>query len=239
LKTLRDHKAPTLLFAGCSADRPEGRAAAVALAKLMHKAGDDFAILGADESCCGLYARDLGFHDEYTRLRDANIDAVRRAGVRTVVTACGSCRRIWGEYPEDEMPGLRVVHGVEYLDELARGGKLKFKKTISKKVTYHDPCHLGRGAGVYDAPRSLLRAIPGLELIEMPRNRRWSSCCGGGVPESYPELAKWSAEDRLAEAKAAGAELLLTTSAVCHRSFAAAKKILPARELLEFIAESL
>ncbi|HEY1372318.1 MAG TPA: (Fe-S)-binding protein [Candidatus Binatia bacterium] len=241
LKTLRDHKAPTLLFAGCSADRPEGRAGAVALAKLMQKAGDDFAVLGADESCCGLYARDLGFRDEYTRLQVTNIDAIRGAGVRTVVTACGSCRRIWGEYPQDELSGVRIVHGVEYLDELARRGKLKFNKKITKKVTYHDPCHLGRGAGVYDAPRNLLRAIPGIELIEMPRNRRWSSCCGGGggVPESYPDLAKWSAEDRLAEAKAAGAELLLTTSAVCHRSFALAGKILPTRELLEFVAESL
>src|SRR5581483_8727243 len=241
LKTLREHKAPTLLFAGCSADRPEGRAAAVALAKLMQKAGDDFAILGADESCCGLYARDLGFRDEYTRLRDMNIETIRRAGVGTVVTACGSCRRIWGEYPKDDLPSVRVVHGVEYLDELARSGNLKFSKKITKKVAYHDPCHLGRGAGVYDAPRNLLRAIPGVELIEMPRNRRWSSGCGGGggVPESYPDLAKWSAEDRLAEAKAAGVELLLTTSAVCHRSFALAGKILPTRELLEFIAESL
>src|SRR5581483_12008662 len=112
-----------------------------------------------------------------------------------------------------------------------------FSKKITKKVAYHDPSHLGRGAGVYDAPRNLLRAIPGVELIEMPRNRRWSSRCG--VAESYPDLAKGSAEDRLAEAKAAGVELLLTTSAVCHRSFALAGKILPTRELLEFIAESL
>jgi Fe-S oxidoreductase len=75
----------------------------------------------------------------------------------------------------------------------------------------------------------------------MPRNRRWSWCCGGGggVPEAYPDLAKWSAEDRLNEAKATGAELLLTTSAVCHRSFALAETILPTRELIEFLSESI
>jgi Fe-S oxidoreductase len=174
-------------------------------------------------------------------LQQSNIETIKQAGVRTVVTACGSCRRIWGEYPKDALSGVRVVHAVEYLDDLVRKGRLKFTKKISKKVTYHDPCHLGRGAGVYDAPRNILRAIRGVELIEMPRNRRWSWCCGGGggVPESYPELARWNAEDRLSEAKAAGAELLLTTSAVCHRSFALAKQTLPTRELLEFIAESI
>lgn len=240
LRTASEHTAPTLLFAGCSADRPEGSAAAAALARLMQATGEDFVVLGAEEKCCGLYARDLGFRDEYLGLQQSNIETIKQAGIRTIVTACGSCRRIWGEYPKDALTGVRVVHGVEYLDELMRKGQLKFTKKTSKKVTYHDPCHLGRGAGVYDAPRNLLRAVPGVELIEMPRNRRWSWCCGGGggVPESYPELARWNAEDRLNEAKAAGAELLLTTSAVCHRSFALAQKTLPTRELLEFIAES-
>jgi heterodisulfide reductase subunit D len=241
LKNAAEHKAPTLLFAGCSADRPEGRGAAQAVAKLMQKAADDFAILGAAEKCCGLYARDIGFRDEYIRLQNENIDAVDKAGIRTIVVACGSCRRIWGEYPKDKMQNIKVVHAVEYLDDLVRQGRLKFTKAVKRKVTYHDPCHLGRGAGVYDAPRNLLRAVPGLELVEMPRNRRWSWCCGGGggVPEAYPDLAKWSAEDRLNEAKATGAELLLTTSAVCHRSFALAEKILPTRELIEFLSESI
>jgi heterodisulfide reductase subunit D len=241
LKKLGSHKAPILLFAGCSADRPEGRAGAIALAKLMKHAGEDFVILGERESCCGLYAHDLGFRDEYVRLQEENVKTIMQAGIRTVVTACGSCRRIWREYPKEELQGVRVLHAVEYLEELVQEGRLRFRKRIDKKITYHDPCHLGRGAGVYEAPRNILRAIPGVELVEMPRNRRWSWCCGGGggVPEAFPDLAKWNAEDRLREAKETGAELVLTTSAVCLRSFALAEKPLPVQELLEFISKGL
>jgi Fe-S oxidoreductase len=241
LKKSDAHKAPTLLFAGCSADRPEGQAGAIALAKAMQHAGEDFVILGARESCCGLYARDLGFRAEYARLQEENINAIKQAGVRTIVTACGSCRNIWRDYPKAELAGVEVLHAVEYLDQLLQQGRLRFSKRIEKKITYHDPCHLGRGAGVYDAPRNILRAIPGVELVEMPRNRRWSWCCGGGggVPEAFPDLAKWNAEDRLREAKETGAELVVTTSAVCLKSFALAEKPLPVQELLEFVSEGL
>jgi Fe-S oxidoreductase len=241
LKKLSAGKAATLLFAGCSADRTEGRAGAVALAKLMKQAGEDFAVLGERESCCGLYARDLGFRDEYARLQEQNLKTIKRAGVRAIVTACGSCRRIWGEYPKEELEDVKVFHAVEYLEKLVQNGRLPFTKKINKKVTYHDPCHLGRGAGVYDAPRAILRAIPGVELVEMPRNRRWSWCCGGGggVPEAFPDLAKWNAEDRLREAKECGAELVVTSSALCLRSFARADNPLPVHDLLDFVSQGL
>ena len=240
-KLSANEKAPILLFAGCSADRAEGRAGVVSLAKLMKRAGEDFAILGERESCCGLYARDIGFRDEYVRLQEENLKIIKQAGIRTIVTACGSCRRIWRDYPKEEMQGVNVMHAVEYLEKLVQDGRLKFTQAIEKKVTYHDPCHLGRGSGVYEAPRNILRAIPGVELVEMPRNRRWSWCCGGGggVPEAFPDLARWNAEDRLREAKETGAELVLTTSAVCLRSFALAENPIPVQELLEFVSQGL
>jgi Fe-S oxidoreductase len=241
LNKIAERDAPTLLFAGCSADQASGRSAVVALAKLMQKAGEDFAILGDEEKCCGLYAYDLGFRREYERLQQENLATITRAGVRRVVVACGSCQRIWRENTNVGAAGLEVLHGVEYLEAALRTGKLTFTKPIPKTVTYHDSCHLGRGCGVYEAPRTVLRAVPGVAVVEMKRNQRWSWCCGGGggVPEADPDLAQWTAADRMREAKETGAELILTSSSLCQRSFAALKQAaLPTQDLIEFVGQA-
>ena len=242
LKNAAEASAATLLFAGCAADRPSGRSGARALAGIMKKAGEDFVILGGAEKCCGLYAFDLGFRREYERLKEMNLATLEKAGITKIVVACGSCQRIWREYAKRSPMKFEVLHGAEYVNQLLQAGMLKLAKRLDKKVTYHDSCHLGRGAGVYDDPRGILRAIPGVELIEMARNRRWAWCCGGGggVPEADPELAHWSAADRMREAAASGAELVLTSSALCQRSFAdLTEPTLPVQDLLEFVHESL
>ena len=241
LKKLGDGTAATLLFAGCSADLPSGRAGAIALAKLMQTADIQFAVLGEEEKCCGLHAYDLGFREEYDRLAEENLAIVHQAGVQEVVVACGSCQRAWREHAKRAGTGVEVFHGTQYVAGLVRSGRLKFTKTIKQKITYHDSCHLGRGCGVYEEPRAILGAIPGVELVEMARNRRWSWCCGGGggVPEAYPELAQWNAEDRMREAKESGADVMLTSSALCQRSFAGcAAGALPIQDLLEFASQA-
>jgi Fe-S oxidoreductase len=243
LKKLAAGNAPTLLFAGCSADRPSGRAGAIALARIMQAAGEDFAILGDDEKCCGLFAHDLGFRTEYDRLAGQNLAMIRNAGIRNVVVACGSCQRIWREHAKKPgTDGVRVLHGAEFVADLVRAGRVEFTQPLWKKVTYHDSCHLGRGCGVYDAPRSILASVPGVTVVEMERNRRWAWCCGGGggVPEAYPELAQWNAADRLREAKETGAELVLTSSALCQRSFAGCgESPLATQDLLDFVCQAL
>jgi heterodisulfide reductase subunit D len=242
LKKLGGGGVTTLLFAGCSADRDSGRGGAIALAKLMQKAGEDFVILGDEEKCCGLYAYDLGFRREYDRLEFENVNRVQQAGIRKAVVACGSCRRIWQQYAKKTEPKIAVLHGVEYVEDLVKTGRLEFSKTVPKKVTYHDSCHLGRGCGVYQAPRTILRSIPGVELVEMERNQRWAWCCGGGggVPEAYPDLAQWNAQDRMREAADTGAELILTSSALCQRSFTnCSPGALPTQDLLEFVCQVL
>jgi heterodisulfide reductase subunit D len=242
LNKLGESSAATLLFAGCSADRPGGQAAAVALAKIMQRTGEDFVILGAEEKCCGLYAFDLGFRREYERLKEMNLATIAHAGIKKVVVACGSCQRIWREYAKTSKVEFDALHGIEYVNQLVNSGRLKFTRPINKKVTYHDSCHLGRGAGIYDAPRAVLRAIPGVQLFEMGRNRRWAWCCGGGggVPEADPELALWSAADRLGEAAATGADVMLASSALCQRSFAdLEERQLPVQDLLDFVAQAL
>jgi Fe-S oxidoreductase len=241
LKTLGDKAASTLLFAGCSADHDSGRPGAIALAKLMLQAGENFAVPGGEQSCCGLYAKDLGFRKEYHRLEEKNLDAVKKAKIKRIVTACGSCHRIWKDYPAERMDGIEVIHGVEYLEKVLQEGRLKFTKTVKAKVTYHDPCHLGRGCKVYEPPRTILRQIPGVELVEMPRNRRWAWCCGGGggVLEAYPDLAEWNAKDRLHEAQQSGADILVTTSALCLRTFARIREShLRTQDLFEFVCQA-
>jgi Fe-S oxidoreductase len=242
IKNVGDAAAVTLLFAGCSADRASGRAAARGLAGIMRKAAEDFAILGGEEKCCGLYAFDIGFRREYERLKAANLEMIAKAGIKKVVVVCGSCRRIWHEYARTSGLDFQALHGVEYVNQLLQSGRLRFLRRIDKKVTYHDSCHLGRGVGVYDDPREIICAIPGVTFVEMERNRRWAWCCGGGggVPEADPELARWSATDRMREAAATGAELMLTSSAVCQRSFADLERPpLPTQDLLEFVYQAL
>lgn len=242
LKKLGSGSATTLLFAGCSADRDSGRAGAIALAKLMQKASEDFVILGDEEKCCGLYAYDLGFRREYDRLENENLNAIKEAGIRKVVVACGSCQRIWRQYAKKVEPQIVVLHGLEYIEDLIQTARLKFSKPVLKKVTYHDSCHLGRGCGVYQAPRTILGSIPGIQLVEMERNQRWAWCCGGGggAPEAYPELAQWNAQDRMREAMDTGAALVLTSSALCQQSFSTASDgTLPTMDLLEFACQAL
>jgi len=242
LKKLSDSPASTLLFAGCSADRDSGRNGAAALAQLMQRSGEPFAILGEAEKCCGLYAFDLGFRREYERLKGENLALVKSAAVKRVVVACGSCLRSWREYGKEAGGDFEVVHGLEYVERLVQAKKLRFTTPVRKKVVYHDSCHLGRGCGVYNAPRNILRAMPGVELVEMARNRRWAWCCGGGggVPEADAELARWNATERMREAAASGAEIVLTSSALCQRSFIdAAPAPLPIQDLLQFALQAL
>jgi Fe-S oxidoreductase len=144
---------------------------------------------------------------------------------------------------------FEVVHSVEIIDRLIQGGTLKFKKQIPMKVTWHDPCHSGRGGekqniwegerlkwglsdpprernfgadGVYDAPRNILKALPGIELVEMERIREFSWCCGagGGVKSAFPEFALESALERIDEAKATGAGALVTSCPWCESNLA-------------------
>jgi Fe-S oxidoreductase len=243
LPKVEERSATTLLFAGCSADRDSGRAGAIALARLMRAAGENFAILGQAEKCCGLYAFDLGFRREYERLKEDNLRTLQGAGIDKVVVACGSCARIWREYTkEPDGARLQIIHGVEFVERAIASGALKFTKRLNKKITYHDSCHLGRGCGVYDAPRKILAAIPGVDVVEMERNRRWSWCCGGGggVPEADPELARATAADRMREAEHTGAELILASSALCQRAFGDfASQGLPVQDLLDFVSQAL
>ena len=256
VKDLTKESAEVLFHAGCrfSFDEELWDAARGGVA-LLRDAGVDVGIMGKEETCCGGKAYEMGYQGEFTKYAESNLENWAALGVKTVVTPCSDCYCAFvRRYPPVAKNGTKVevLHLTQYLDRLIKEGKLKLTKAVPMKVTYHDPCHLGRmgepyipwngvkkkirnqirvwdppkprqlGAhGVYDPPRDILKSIPGLELVEMERIREYSWCCGagGGVKEAYPDFALWTAGERIEEAKATGAEAMVTACGWCERNF--------------------
>ncbi|HEY98210.1 MAG TPA: (Fe-S)-binding protein [Dehalococcoidia bacterium] len=193
---------------------------------IMKATGADVGIMGMEESCCGGRAYEIGYIGEFTKYAEHCIETFNSLGASTVLTSCSDGYSTFKKlYPNTgiEMK-FEPLHMVEYIDRLISDGKLKFTKKLPMKVTYHDPCHLGRhlgDGGVYDAPRKILQSIPGIELVEMVRSRENAWCCGAGagVSQANPELALWTANERLKEARATGASALVTACPWCVRNF--------------------
>ena len=158
--------------------------------KILENAGVEFGILGENEKCCGSVALRIGKTSLARDLATQNVDAIKNAGAKIVITHCAGCyKTLKNDYVNffGELP-FKILHVTEFFEQLIRNGKLKFENEVNKIVTYHDPCHLGRNSKVYDAPRNILREISGLKFIEMKRNKANAMCCGagGGVKSSFP-----------------------------------------------------
>ena len=149
-----------------------------------------------------------------------NVEALKAAGVKRVITSCAGCfHALKSEYPEviGELP-FEVVHSSEVIAQLISDGKIKLDTEITKTVTYHDPCHLGRHEQVYDAPRAAISAIKGVNFVEMPRNKANAWCCGGGsvVSTVFPDLTSEIAADRVDEVKKTEAQILVSACPSCE-----------------------
>ena len=139
-------------------------------------------------------------------------------GARELITPCAGCYKTFKElYPGIREAGLEVYHSVEYLHRLLKEGRIKLNKELKKKITYHDPCDLGRAFGILEEPRQILQAIPGVEYLEMERNRLDSRCCGagGGLLAYNPEMAIGLAVDRVKDALEVNAELIVSACPAC------------------------
>ncbi|TSA45181.1 MAG: (Fe-S)-binding protein [Deltaproteobacteria bacterium] len=194
---------------------------AKATAKILNSAGVDFGILGAKESCCGESIRKAGDEDVFKRLARENIKNFIDNGVKKILVSSPHCYHTFkNEYPEF-MVNFEVVHITQYLLKLINDGRLKVTKEYVKKVTWHDPCYLGRHNGIYDEPREVLKKIPGLELNEMPESRVDSFCCGGGGGRIWMETPKGErfSDLRLEQAIEVGAEVLVTSCPYCITNF--------------------
>jgi heterodisulfide reductase subunit D len=217
-----------VFFTGCT-EAYRMQPLAVATVKLLDKAGVQFTIMGEDEWCCGSPLLRTGQKGPVaSEIAPHNVREMEKHGWKVMVSACAGCyNTIKNDYPNlVGEPAFELYHISEYLDKLIKDGRLKFTKDFKKKVAYHDPCHLGRHAKVYDAPRNVLKAIPGLELVEMSHERDDSKCCGagGGFKSAFNDMAETIAAERVKEATDAGAELIVTSCPFCQVNLNAGAK---------------
>ena len=237
LADARKQKVDVLYYVGCTmAYDPKLQNIARTTAEILQKAGVSFGVLGKDELCCGSTLLRMGDYDAYETRARKNVDMLNSVGTETIITSCSGCNSVLREEYED-FGGLdsEVMHSLEMVDDLIQSGGIKLKKPVKKKVTYHDPCHLGRYTGVYDAPRRILEAIPGVELVEMPRNRANAFCCGAGagVKTAYPDFAAWVAGERVREAESTGASAIVTACPFCEQNLGEATG--PGMEMLDIL----
>ncbi|HAX97763.1 MAG TPA: hypothetical protein DCY12_02405 [Candidatus Atribacteria bacterium] len=219
-RDIKKTKGKILLFLGCTASYDLNlKEVAINTVNILEALDIDYGVLGADEKCCGSVLLRMG-DPEHERLFKQNIEMFNDLGIETLITSCAGCfKTIKQDYPKVGKLNFEVLHTVEFLTRLLDTGKLVFKNPVNKKITYHDPCHLGRATHVFDAPRRIMGAIDGLEFIEMPRNRQYSRCCGagGGLKSGYPDIQNRMAVRRVQEAEETGANYLVSCCPFCFQ----------------------
>jgi len=211
-----------LYFVGCylSYD-PRMRKVATATANILKKAGVEFGILGDKENCCGESIRKIGSEKVFKDLAKKNIKTFIDKGVKKIIVSSPHCYHTFkNEYPEF-MVHFDVVHMSEYILELINNGRLELKGEFEHKVTWHDPCYLGRHNNIYDQPREVLKKISGLKFVEMEAHGKKSLCCGGGGGRIWmdtPQEERFS-DIRIKQANEVDATILATACPYCITNF--------------------
>ncbi len=245
-REIRKTNAKVLLFFGCTAAYDVNvKQVAINTINILEALGIDYGILGSEEKCCASVLLRMG-DPEHERVFKENIDLFNSLGIETLISSCSGCfKTIMQDYPRVAPLNFEVLHTVEFLTRLLKQDKLKFPHPVNRTVTFHDPCHLGRATGGFDAPRMIMEAIPGLKLVEMPRNREYSRCCGagGGLKAGFPDIQNKMAQRRVREAEETGAEDLVSCCPFCFQGLNvginAVASQLVMKDMSSLVAESL
>ena len=249
VKTLAEHPTADVLFwVGCTgALEKRSQNVARSMAAVLKRAGVDFAVLGDEETCTGDPARRMGNEYLYQTMATQNIETLKRYAVKKVVTICPHCfNTMKNEYPH--LGGdFEVYHYSEFVAELIEDGRLKTITTVDANVAYHDSCYLGRHNGVYDAPRRIADAVPGITLVEMERSRERGFCCGAGGGHMWLEESRGKRVNhvRTEQFLETGADTVAVSCPFCLQMFeegidsTADGSGARARDLIEILDESL
>ena len=225
-------RADLLLFMGCVPSYLDMKMVP-SFIRSLDEAGVEYTVLGAEESCCGFPLYLMG-SDEFEEHAKRVIGAIEKRGAKELLTPCAGCYKTFKKiYPKffGDLP-FEVYHSVHYLNRLIQDGSIRFRKEIGKKVTYHDPCDLGRAFKIFDEPRDILKSIPGISFVEMKRNRLQARCCGGGggVQAFIPDTATEMAKQRVKDAIEVGAEVIVSGCAACKDNLRKGAKAIPKEE---------
>jgi Fe-S oxidoreductase len=207
-----------LFWVGCAgALEDRARKTTRAIAELLHTAGVSFAVLGPAETCTGDPARRMGNEFVFSMLAQQNVETLNEAGARKIVASCPHCfNTISNEYPQ--LGGkYEVIHHTQLLARLVADGKLKPVTPVAEKITYHDPCFLGRHNRVFTAPREIMANVPGVQAQEMHRCKERGFCCGAGGARMWMEerIGKRISAERIEEALATGPDTVSTACPYC------------------------
>jgi len=216
---LRDDHADTVLFVECFHSEGQRKIYESAI-RLLEKIGKAVTMFNNDGGSCGASLYDLGFWDELSRLMGKRAEQMKKLDGKEVVFIDPHCQEFMvKKYPQIQPRAPKIMgrHFSELLVDAFKDGKLSVQKKQNIRVSYHDPCHLGRGLGIYEAPRDILSFL-GVEMVEMERNREDSYCCGAGgivTSQAFPDFSSWVAMQRIREFRQTGADLLITSCPYC------------------------
>ena len=222
-------KADTLLFLGCVASYLDMRIIP-SFIKIMDAARIQYHLLASDELCCGLPLYLMGDRETFSQNAAQVASLIRETGAKELVTPCAGCYKSFRKYyPEVVKMDIAVSHSTQYIQRLIEGKVIRLANKGQQKITYHDPCDLGRSFQIFEEPRAVLKAIVGNDLVEMEKNRVMARCCGGGgsMLALGPELAADMATLRVMDAAEVGAEIIVSGCSTCKDNLRKGVKAIP------------